>query len=245
MSVGSQSTGVTDFEPTSPCLSRVYVNGTRIPTAKVDTRLRKEGPLAINRYAEVNFASPWQDQDYLSLFGQFNDDLSDSDTLRIDVRDQREETYLPVFNGVVTGVGNSRNDNRKIHRVKAWGPELFLDKIPASKRFSNEAKVSDILGYVLEELNKNFALNITSGQFGNSTVDDVDETDLFSVAQSFVDGIPIANNLILSTLDDLTTEKTFQKNKHYLSDVLDWLQDKIQADLDSTESKWWRISCNF
>ena len=229
MSTATQSPAAKDYEPTSTCLSRVYVNGTRIPTAEVDVRLRKEGPLGINRYAEANFASPWGDQDYLSLFGQFNDDLSETDTLRIDVRDQKEETYQSVFNGVVTGVGNSHNDNRKIHRVRARGPELFLDKIPASKRFTNDTSVADILGYVLEELNKNFAMTIDSGGFGDSTVDDVDETDLFSAAQSLVEGIPIANNLILSTLDDLTSEKTFQRNKHNLSDVTDWLQDKIQS----------------
>lgn len=216
----AQSTAVPDFEPTSPTPTKVYVNGTQVPAADVDVHLRKEGELAISRYAEVDFASPFNGKDFLGAFNSLGDDQTTADTLRIDVRNQRRNEYSTVFNGIVTGLGDSDNSNRKIHHCRAQSPENYLSNIPASKVF-RQTTVEEIIGYVVEELNENFPLNISVGGVGDGVeVDQPDGTNPLSL--NFL-------NPFLLHSERIVTNKTFQQNKHTLSDVIDWLQGKVSG----------------
>jgi hypothetical protein len=216
----SQSTAVSDFQAQNPMPTKCYVNGTEIPPSTVDVHLRKGGPLDINRYAEVQFASPWADTDYLSLFGSLTDDQTKPDTLRIDVRNQDTETYSTVFHGIVTGVGDSPDSNNKIHQCRAQGPEHYLQKIPASKVYSSGVQIQEILGYVTSELSEDFPLSVSvAGVGGSDTQNTIGVVDLPSFVISVVG--------IFQDVDQLTTPKTFTANKHTLSDVLDWATDKV------------------
>jgi len=240
---------VNDYVAKRPCPTRVYVNGTRIPASTVDVRLRKEGPLAINRYAEVNFASPWNDKDFLSLFNRFDqltqedvnstapnlDQLLEqtnttSDRLRITCRDQKADQYGTLFHGIVTGVGDSSSSNRKIHHCQARGPEFFMENIPASTQYSNSVSSGDVTKYVVNELNKNLVLDISGGN-SNTQIRDVESSDTLSSLKDLFD-MPdplVGNEIMFGTLDDLFSNKSFTANKHYLSDVINWLQDKLNA----------------
>jgi hypothetical protein len=229
---------VNDYVPTNPCPTRVYVNGTRIPAADVDVHLRKEGPLDINRYAEVNFASPWNDKDFLGEFDSIKEltqedvnsaapnldqllenEAPSPDTLRIDCRNQGDDAYNVLFHGIVTGVGDSPNGNRKIHHCRAQGPEHYLDKIPASKQW-NRTTVEDVIQYVVNELNKNYVLDIGLGDVNVSVAEDTaDGTNPLSLSN-------FLNPRLLYT-EDLITGKTFQANKHTLANVVGWLTDKV------------------
>jgi len=205
---------VNDYEPVKPCPTRVYVNGTRIPAMDVDIHLRKEGPLDLNRYADITFASPWNDKDFLSLFDSLTEDPS-TDTLRVDSRDQKNSVYTTLFNGVVTAVGDSQNSNRKKHRCRARGPEHYLNRIPASKVFKSPFSTTDILKYVNDELNKNYVLDI-----GINVEDEtfLKSRGLFGQAKLFA-------QFLFGT--SLGSSKSFQQNKHSLADVLAWVKDKL------------------
>lgn len=234
MSSASQSAGVSDYVPQNPTPTKVYVNGTQVPPSTVDVHLRKGGSLAINRYAEVDFASPWNDTDYLSLFNSLSDNQTEQDTLRIDVRNQDAETYSTVFHGVVTGVGDSDSSNRKIHHCRAQGPEHYLDKIPASKKYNSGVQIQDILQYATSKLSENFPLSVSvAGVSGGDTENTIGVVDLPGFVISLVG--------VFEDVSQLTTPKTFTRNKHTLTDVLDWATDKVggriwfQPTKDGTE----------
>lgn len=204
----AQSTAVTDYEPQQPCTTRVFVNGVRLPVGRFELQTRKEGDLDINRYCELEFASPFNGKDFLSLFDSLTDEPSQRDTVRVDVRNQMDEQYDTEFYGFVSGIGDGSSENRKIHELRARGPGLILNRIPAGTTFkAGLVDVETVVGYIIEELNGKLPteLTISDTRFepSNQTVT-VDTGGLFSA-------------------------KSWTKNKHTISDVVGWLGDKLNA----------------
>lgn len=212
---------VEDFTPTNPTPSKLYLNGTEVPPARVDLYCRKEGPLGVNRYAEVQFASPFNGTDFFNVLNtDGSDEQSQPDTLRIEIRDQNAETYTTAFHGIVTGVGDSRSDNRKLKHCRAEGIEHFLDRIPASFQYKrNEPKpVSVVVDAIVTQLNDGVPLPIGFEELPESV------GGLFTLDGTL---IPAAADALSDK--KLISGKTFQANKHTLKDMIQWLSGKLDG----------------
>jgi hypothetical protein len=202
--------------------SEVYVNETRIPVADVDLHVRKEGPLDLSRYVEGEFASPFRDVDYIDVFDGLNPSQQDSfDTLSIEIQDHVTGDYHLAFNGVVTGVGNAPDSGGKVWMFRGQDPNLLLDKIPASANFRNTT-AKDVLEYVQRELAKKVPFEVAM------EVRDDEDVQQTTIGQSISAGVPQLG-VIAKFTDLLSTPKTFQRNKHSLADVVDWLGEKTNT----------------
>jgi len=218
------STDPSDFEPETTCPNRVYVNDVRVPVTDVDVHIRKEGPLAINRYAEVNFASPWNDSDYLSLFDTLKDASKQDkvDLLRIECRnnalqsEENTDAYNTLFHGFVTGVGGSEYDNQKVHQCRAQGFEHLLESIPASLTYGTEFESTKLLTDIQNAIAEKLPSSITISD-GYSTSSE----SVIGEEESFIDF-----SLPLRVAKMLLTNKTFTANKHTLIDVINWFEEK-------------------
>lgn len=227
---------ISDWNPSEKTPTRVYVNGTQIPASTLDLHVRKNGPLDISRYAEVEFCSPYNNKDFLSLFRSFEeitpddfnssvpnldrllDQQRDQDILHIETYSGDTDGYESVFRGIVTGVGPSDSQNRKIHQCRAQGPTQYLSNIPVSKVFgdgvNNELYIEDILDFVIETINENLSFDVT-----------LSENNL-----SFSSGSrPVPDSTGDTQRTILFTNKTFQQNKHTLIDVINWARDKVSG----------------
>jgi len=206
------------YEPDCLTDSRVYVNGTRLPASDVDVWMRKEGPLDIGRYAEVEFASPFRGDDYTPLFdGLDPDNQDDWDTLKIEVKDHATDEYNLVFHGMVTAVGNGVGPEQ-LWKARAQGPSMFADKIVANQTF-NDASIKTVLEYCAFEIAEKLPLTIPINP------EESDQTP-YERAVYKIGTFPEQ----ITDFFGLTT-KSFQSNKHTIADVVNWLRDKTGARL--------------
>lgn len=213
------------YEPAENCDTRVYVNDTRLPAADVDIYLRKEGPLDVTRYAEVNFASPWNGEDYTQHFDTIEpESQSDWDTLKIEVLDSVSEEYYLQFHGLVTGLGNG-SGNEKIWHCRAQGPGMFVDKVPVSKTW-RDASITDVLAYCAVEMGDRFPFRIPV-EGSEADVRERDFSDLL-VQSAIITGL---TSEFGSGLAESITDKTFTSNKHTIAHVLDWLGQKTGTEI--------------
>lgn len=202
--------------------SRVFVNGTRIPVEDIDIHLRKEGVIDVNRYVEGVFASPYNGQDYASLFETLDpDNQTSQDVIRIDVKDYVTNEYHTEFHGTVTGVGNGPNGVEKAWSFRARGPAFFLDKTLASKKFKN-ASVKNVLQYVRSELDDKLPISVSMDVLANENAQNATVGGTLSRLNPILGGVA-------QLTDVLSTPKEFQRNRDTLADVVAWLGKK--ADL--------------
>lgn len=233
--------------------SRVYVNNVRLPAGDIDIHVRKEGDLDVTRYAEGEFASPHDGEDYVDAFDTLRPtEQTTPDTVRIDVRDRVTGEYHTEFHGLVTGVGNAADGGSSWWQFRAQGPGHRLSNIPASKPFKN-ASVSHVLQYVIETFAAHSPLSVSSGEIDtpSAVVKEEGEDDgIITVNVPFtgteVETVnPLAGlqftsavsaeateevtgrELPADTVGPLTTSKTFQYGKHTLSDVVSFVSEKM------------------
>lgn len=211
------------YDPDCLTDSRVFVNGTRLPVSDVDVWLRNEGPIDATRYAEGTFVSPYNGEDYLGAFDTVGDDQSNWDVLRIDLLPDRDDAtaddYETVFRGVVSGLGNSPGPEKEFN-FRARGPGQLLDKIAASKAFDSPS-VADVLRYVESELSERLPFDVLTPGV------DPDDGDVPAFIQ-FLANLP-TTGFATDATSGLSTPKTFQRNKHVLSDVVNWIRDKTDS----------------
>jgi hypothetical protein len=210
--------GIAPHNPDCKTDSQVFVNGTRLPAGDMELYVRKEGPVDLSRYVEGTFASPFRGEDYADAFNGVTPDEQESfDTVRVDIKDSTTDQYHLAFRGVVTGVGNSNGPEHE-WQFRAQGPSFFLNKIPASINFDG-VTTEQILGYVRDRLQEEipFDVSLAASDGGEVQEDRIRNPTPF-----------IAPSIQLSKwVSDLrTSPKTFQANKHYLSDVINWVKDK-------------------
>ncbi|MXR50657.1 hypothetical protein GRX03_03410 [Halovenus sp. WSH3] len=158
----------------------VEINGTRIPVADVDIHIRNEGPMDMGYYAEGQFASPYEGEDYLQAFN-IEDENSPMDVCYIRIYRDDLDGYVPAFRGLVTGVGNAGGDTpESIWKFRARGPAFFLDKIPVAENFSGPG-VRAIAELIVEQLNEDVPLSVSlNDSFTRPTeeaVSEVQDTD--------------------------------------------------------------------
>lgn len=227
MSVSARS--VTDHNPSSDEHTNVivYVNGTRIPVGDVDVFMRKEGPLDFTRYAEGAFPSPYKGTHYANAFSGFTPaDQESWDVVTIDVKDHVTEDFYRTFHGVVTGVGNAADGGDRWMAFRAQGPGHFLDKIPANYT-ANDAKVSDVMGYVTNQLNDHLPFDVALPSVMKTQVRDSTTVEspptLPRVPSTWVTS-RIAQFMSLSEKYD--TEKSWHFGKDTLADVVEWAREK-------------------
>ncbi|WP_136717564.1 hypothetical protein [Halorientalis salina] len=233
---------MTEYDPDCLTDSKVWVNNHRLPAGDVDLYMRKEGPLDVTRYVEGKFASPWNDEDFTKYFNLLpgNDPLvSESqdlfDTLRVDVRDTQDtedakedgtvdeedegNIYHTQFMGVVTGVGSSISKNEKEWAFRARGPGMFVDKIPASKTFTN-GSTQNILRYVKQQIEGKYPFEISVDNTNESF--NFDTNPGINLVEGAINQLPLLGNYEIPG-----GSKTFKKNQDTLEDVLTWLDDKV------------------
>lgn len=214
------------YDPNCTTESRVLVNGVRLPAADVDVHIRKEGSLDIGRYAEASFASPFRGEDFLQHFGTATPDEQDSpDSLRIDLHDSVTERWVPVFHGIVTGVGNNESGNRKIWNVRAQGPGLFLNKIYIGQQYG-KVDIGKVLKDLRDELEPRLPFPVEiRGQEEKPVQEFVVGEDIYD-RQKYPQRAQSAFYASF-TADSIDTRKTFTANKHTLSHVVNWVRDKV------------------
>ena len=210
--------GITRHNPDCKTDSRVFVNGTRLPAGDIELYVRKEGPVDLSRYVEGTFASPFRGEDYANAFNGVTPDKQESfDTIRVDIKDSTTDQYHLAFRGVVTGVGNSSGPEHE-WQFRAQGPSFFLNKISASINFDGTT-TEQILGYVRDKLQEEIPFDVSLAANDGGEVQD----------ERIRNPTPfIAPSIQLSKwVSDLrTSPKTFQANRHYLSDVINWVKNK-------------------
>jgi hypothetical protein len=221
---------IPDFSPDGGVDTRLYVNGTRIPVGKVNIHIRKEGPLGITHYAEATFASPFDGVDYVGAFdGTDPTEQERFDILQLTTDPSDGSDPLPIFTGFVTGLGNTADGPSRMWRCRAQGIEHLLDKIEASVTFGNtetKTRLADIAAYVAERLTERSPFTV---DFEGSADDTVLKRTLPDNAATFLAGIDPVLRTVAAVSDEIATTKTFQANKHTLSDVLDWAARKTNG----------------
>ena len=215
------------YSPQRETATQVYVNGTQLPAAETDIHIRKEGPLATTRYAEVTFASPWNEFNYLNIFSVNKEGKSFPDILYIETK--HSDGYAPLFRGVVTGLGNSaQHENTKMFQCRAQGPAHRLDKITAGKVFQGTGITAQtVLEYIVEELDFRTPIEISLHSSASETESANADVDVGRDSETNINIIPFTDLINPNKSFNLNSPKTFQKNKHVLGDVVNWLQDKI------------------
>jgi len=142
------------YDPDCRTETRVFINRTRIPAGDIDVYLRKEGPMSVNRYAEVEFASSYNGEDFLIHFNAIDGNPADADVgydiCHIDAYDTNNGQYVPLFTGYVTGVGN-RSENSRRWSLRAQGPEMLTENIPFGRRYSN-ATFNTVTNEIAQEI---------------------------------------------------------------------------------------------
>jgi hypothetical protein len=214
------------YEPDCVTDSRVFVNGTRLPAADVDVWLRKEGPLDMGRYAEAEFASPFRGEDFLQHFNSATPTEQDSpDDLRIGLHDPVVGRYVPVFRGIVTGVGNTADDDdaEQIWKARAQGPALLLNRIYFGKRYG-EADMATVLEDAREELAPRVPFEVDIRGQENQPVQE------YVVGEGLYDETNPnryrAGLFASFSNPNIDTRKTFFGNKNTLADALNWASGK-------------------
>ena len=226
------------YDPDCATDSRVFVNGVRLPAGEVDIHIRKDGDLDVTRYAEAKFASPRTEdgelEHYTDYFGLFpgNDrlvsDIRQSfDVARIEVLDthadeqtdddDKDDAYSTVFQGIVTGVGNT-DGPEKMWMLRAQGPGMLMSKIPASKSFSN-GSTKDVLRYIHERTEEKLPFDISVDGTEESFY--FDDNQGINLVEGFAETLPF-----ISDYDLPGGSKTFKSNKHTVADVVNWLRDR-------------------
>jgi len=217
----SENPLVSDHTPDSNCDSRVYVNGTRIPVATANIHIRKEGALDVTRYAEVQFPAEYKNQPYKELFSTHKpDSQTDFDTLYIELKSGSGE-FVPAFRGFVTGVGAT--DKSLIWQCRARGPADMLTSATAGKQFTRTTGLG-IVKYIVNRLDDKvpFTVSVPSGDDD----DPLQDIELFKDQQTLADFIFPDNE----SIPDISP-KTFQRNRHTIKDVSDWLRSKTSIRL--------------
>lgn len=212
---------VYDHQPTGNCDSRVYVNRGRIPVVSADVHIRKEGGLDVTRYAEVEFPAIYQNEKYTDLFRAINpDDQRRFDTIYIELKDSNGN-FTPAFRGFVTGVGAT--DQAPIWQCRARGPADLLTSVTAGKQFTRTTGLG-VVEYITEQLDAKSQFNVSVPD--GEADDPLENIEIFEDQQTLADFI-FPNN---DSIPDLSP-KTFQKNRHTLKDVVDWLRSKTNIRL--------------
>jgi len=199
----------------------VFVNGTRIPVANANIHIRKEGPLDVTRYAEVQFPAEYNNNRYVDLFQTKDPDSQDDfDTLYITLRNGNG-SFVPAFRGFVTGVGAT--DSALIWQCRARGPAHMLTSATANKQFTRTTG-KGIVDYIVNRLDQKapFAVSSPSGDAD----DPLEDIELFKDQETLADFIFPDND----SIPDISP-KTFQSNRHTLKDVADWLRSKTSIRL--------------
>ncbi|MFC7133754.1 MULTISPECIES: hypothetical protein [Salinibaculum] len=213
--------------PSEATASRVYVNELRIPVADVDVHIRNEGPLAITRYAEVEFPSPYNGQDYLDAFRGSRPSLqSDWDTLRIELRDTVTGEYHTEFHGLVTGVGSSASDNDRIYKARARGPGHFLDKQATNIKL-DEFDLAYGLDRITDALDGVFPFPVVSALGEDAQAPQATDPE----GQANVGGIGVPSQYVAEENPRIGSKKHFRANRHTLADVVDYVAEKTGADI--------------
>jgi len=251
------SVGVDAHDPENETDSRVYVNGTRIPVAGGDVHLRKEGPLDVTRYAEIEFPAIFEGNAYVDLFDTLEPDSQEAfDELYIELKDPSSgvsdteiseldgivddnisnDGFVPTFRGVITGVGAT--DTGGIWTCRAQGPAHLLASIPADQQFASTT-ANNVLEYITQTANERMPFDVRRGTGSNAvtgeniTIDDVDIAEQIPVVQDLPESLFTENFIegLFTDQSDEITNKTFQPNRHTLKDVVTWLRGKTRIRL--------------
>jgi len=201
--------------PSNDTDSQVFVNGTRIPVVNADVHIRKEGALDVTRYAEVQFPAVYENKKYNQLFSTVNPHTQNSfDTLYIKLKDGTGN-FVPVFRGYVTGVGST--DSNRVWQLRARGPADLLNSVNVGKQFTSTTG-AEVAKYIIRRLRDKLPFDF---KYPSDENDDVlDELEIFDANN------PLGSLLGLEAEGQDLSNKTFQKNRHTLKDVVDWLRSK-------------------
>jgi hypothetical protein len=231
---------ITDYVPRSneAVDARVYVNDVELPAGDVTVHARKEGPVDVARYAEFQFASPWDGEDYADILGTLDPvTQSNFDEVYIEGRDYATGDFFPVFRGVVTGV-SSAPSVEQLWQGRARGPGLLLDKFPVDKTFGNYStfpEIRNVYRFVLGQLNERLPADFAGTPAADSEeFDDRIPTDADTRGgDEFVIGANEPGpNIAIPTAEGAKREpkqKEFHPDKHTLSDVVAWADERLSA----------------
>jgi len=212
---------VEDHDPEEDTDSRIFVNGVRIPVVNADVHIRKEGSLDVTRYAEVQFPATFQGTRYVEQFRAVEPSLQTRfDTLYVELKDPAGN-YVPTFRGFVTGVGAT--DKTGVWQCRARGPAKLLTSINVGKQFTRTTGLG-VVEFITQKLDEKseFSVSVPDG----NADDPLENIEIFKDQQTIADFIFPDND----SIPDLSP-KTFQKNRHTLQDVVDWLRSKSSLRL--------------
>jgi len=225
------------YDPDCQTDARVVINDdfdrtrTRLPAGDVDIHLRKEGPLSITRYAEAEFASPFEGEDFIQHFSGADPENQDEvDIVRINVRDTATGEYYTQFRGVITGLGNTVDGNEKMWKLRAQGPGMLTDKLPAGTNF-REAKFEDVLDFCSRVIAENtpFTIQRPDIEDGDQRLSqDLDEDPVatFLSGASDVPAFGKIGDIASERWENEASTKTFKTNQHTVADVYNWVISK-------------------
>lgn len=234
------------YDPDEQPPARLYVDGRRVPIVNdgVTLRVRKDGPLGLNRAADVSFPIEGINTDWLSVVRYEQDTTLQSELVRasVDMYDESLETYVTAIDGFVMGVGPGGRTNNDM-KLRIGGPSLLTNKVTATASYTTSATVGEILRDAVEQIDAqqpifdNLSVTTTAQtpfeQDGDGTVR-APETELTSVVSARG---PLE-------LADPSTElrgrgpKRFVPRKHSVADLLAWVEDTFGVRC------WFEVSSN-
>lgn len=214
----------------------ILIDGSPIPTTRVETQMSMDGIADRNIYADVTFPTTWRNEDILSQIDGFGDVSTPYSQAKVFYQDSMIGTWALVLDGYVRSVGGTDTSGTARFIVGGW--EQFFSAIPFSGSY-DDPTISTILSDVTSTFAEHtpVSLSTTGVDEGEQVGESTDDT--------FISNTAISNTAItyevfqrVGAIDQnkgsfedelLQLNKHFKKNRHTLKDVMEFLCEQINA----------------
>jgi hypothetical protein len=227
----------------------------RIPVTQVELWINKDGPADLNRTAKVTFPGEWDGFDIQSAVNGFSGEEGQSyDMARVWFYDERNENYQISHFGYIGGVGPASESG--VFKFWVYDPADLLKGVPVSKSFTDPT-IADVLNFAVrgeDEVGEPVGLENRTvfeqvapiethiAGLQDTPRQKVDTSVLGQEAEIDREGeISVGPYSITSLIDDIFEyflgadvasalvggQKSFQRNRSNMVDVLNWYADKI------------------
>ncbi len=222
-------------DPNTITAERIWIE---IPTTDVELRINKDGPADINRRAKILFPTEWAGESVVEKINAFEPENGDSNITyaRIYFRDNPGDVWELKHHGFISGVGQSHQVG--VSKMWVYDYAEFIDQVPITASWDRPT-LSSVVTEVITTFNRETPARLVSNVLHigeDATMDDVAAEDLVYIDDVLGEDVLAAEQDapgILSYIPDSghygPKSKDFYRNRHTLSDVMNWLADHLNA----------------
>lgn len=230
--------------PTPHCQDQravVVVDGSPIPTTRVEVNMSMDGPADRNSYADVEFPAAWRGEDIIAQIASFQDMATAYSTAKVYLQDASIGQWMLVLDGYVRSVGSAATSG--VSRLIIGGWEQFFTGIYFSGSY-NDPVVTTVLNDVASAFSEKAPSSLSVVGTGEPVTvatggewEDVLNLGMGTFSSTISGGntgVALGSEILdaLGIVDipeadapsrAIQLSKVFKKNRHTLKDVMDWL----------------------